>query len=171
MPKRATDKDNIIKKHRFGDTQFIMKLRCKRWGAPAEAAHSSMGCGGARPLTLLNSRSLIICAMSPWMTSVVVLQASFVALPSLSSVRFSCGSAPATRNPPRPADAGTNKLQRASRRDLLRCSRASKTWSHFWLYEFKWKFDKDMAFDKHIGFLLYRKNVHCRIENETAERC
>lgn len=64
-----------------------------------------MGVAGAgRPLTLLNSLSLIICAMRPWITSMVVLQASLVALPSLSSVRFSCGSAPATMNPPRPVE-------------------------------------------------------------------
>lgn len=52
--------------------------------------YSIIGVAGARrPLTLLNSRSLIICAISPWITSIVVLHASLVALPSLSSVRFS----------------------------------------------------------------------------------
>lgn len=62
-----------------------------------------MGVAGAgRPQTPLNRRSLIICAIKPWITSMVVLQASLVALPSLSSVLFSWGSAPATINPPRP---------------------------------------------------------------------
>lgn len=54
------------------------------------------------PETLLKRRSLIICAISPWMTSMVVLQESLVAFISLSSVRFSWGSEPPTMNPPRP---------------------------------------------------------------------
>ena len=47
--------------------------------------------------TLLKSVSLMICAIRPCKASIVVLQQSLVALDSLSSVRFSCGSSPSTK--------------------------------------------------------------------------
>uniref|UniRef100_A0A6B0U404 Putative secreted protein n=1 Tax=Ixodes ricinus TaxID=34613 RepID=A0A6B0U404_IXORI len=52
--------------------------------------------------------------MSPWMTSMVDLQLSLVALASLSSVRFSWGSSPRTK-PPLPSwDSDCSNLSERS---------------------------------------------------------